>query len=138
MGREGVRINHKKLRRLYAEGCVQLCRRGGRKRATGARLPMALPQGPNQRWALDVVSDMLTDGRRLHILAMVDDFTRESVPGGRQSLSDARAEWRSIAPGKPQQNGFVESFKGWLRDECLNVTLLTTLAQARGGVATCL
>jgi putative transposase len=27
--------------------------------------------------------------------------------------------WHYIAPGKPQQNGFVESFNGRLRDECL-------------------
>jgi putative transposase len=29
-------------------------------------------------------------------------------------------EWHYIAPGKPMQNGFVESFNGRLRDECLN------------------
>jgi putative transposase len=29
-------------------------------------------------------------------------------------------DWHYIAPGKPQQNGFVESFNGKLRDECLN------------------
>ena len=31
--------------------------------------------------------------------------------------------WRYIAPGKPQQNGFVESFNGRFRDECLNECL---------------
>jgi putative transposase len=36
-----------------------------------------------------------------------------------------------IAPGKPQQNAFAESFNGRLRDECLNETLFTSLAQAR-------
>lgn len=40
-------------------------------------------------------------------------------------------EWHYIAPGKPQQNGFVESFNGRLRDECLNETLFTSLTQAR-------
>ncbi len=40
---------------------------------------MALPQGPNQRWSLDSVRDMLTDGRRLRILAVVDDFTRQCL-----------------------------------------------------------
>jgi len=43
--------------------------------------------------------------------------------------------WHYIAPGKPQQNGFVESFNGRLRDECLNETLFTTLAQARAVLA---
>ncbi|BCI68139.1 transposase [Acetobacter aceti] len=40
-------------------------------------------------------------------------------------------EWHYIAPGKPQQNGFVESFNGRLRDECLNETLFTSLTHAR-------
>ena len=40
-------------------------------------------------------------------------------------------EWHYIAPGKPQQNGFVESFNGKLRDECLNEEVFATLAEAR-------
>jgi putative transposase len=39
--------------------------------------------------------------------------------------------WHHIAPGKPQQNGFSESFNGKLRDECLNETLFTSLRHAR-------
>jgi Integrase core domain len=35
-------------------------------------------------------------------------------------------EWHYIAPGKPMQNGFVESFNGRLRDECLNDTCSPT------------
>ena len=49
---------------------------------------------------------------------------------------DRRVEWHYIAPGKPQQNGFVESFNGRLRDECLNETLFTSLADARAILAT--
>jgi putative transposase len=55
-------------------------RRGGRKRATGARSPLPLPLKPNQRWTLDFVHDQMTDGRRLRILAVVDDYTRECLP----------------------------------------------------------
>ena len=62
---EGVQINHKKLRRLYAEERLQVRRRGGRKRALGTRAPLTLPQGPNQRWSLDFVSDTLTDSRKV-------------------------------------------------------------------------
>ena len=40
-------------------------------------------------------------------------------------------EWHYIAPGKPMQNGFVESFNGRLRDECLNETLFASLPHAR-------
>ena len=54
-------------------------RRSGRKRALGTRLPMAIPQGPNQRWSLDFVSDAFVDGRRFRILAIVDDFSRECL-----------------------------------------------------------
>ena len=39
--------------------------------------------------------------------------------------------WHYIAPGKPMQNGFVESFNGSFRDECLNETLFSSLSQAR-------
>nr|CAM74325.1 integrase, catalytic [Magnetospirillum gryphiswaldense MSR-1] len=44
---------------------------------------------------------------------------------------DHQVEWHYIAPGKPTQNGFVESFNGRLRDECLNETLFSSLPQAR-------
>ena len=169
--REGIRMNHKKLRRLYAEERLQVRRRAGRKRALGARAPLAVPQGANQRWSLDFVHDTTTDGRRFRILAVVDDFTREclclaadtSLPGVRVAreldaivavrgrpasiVSDngpeltgmamlrwsqeLRVEWHYIDPGKPQQNAFVESFNGRLRDEFLNETLFTSLTQAR-------
>ena len=39
--------------------------------------------------------------------------------------------WHYIAPGKPTQNAFVESFNGKLRDECLNETIFTSLRHAR-------
>jgi putative transposase len=41
----------------------------------------------------------------------------------------SRVEWHHIAPGKPMQNAFIESFNGRLRDELLNETLFTTLAR---------
>ena len=44
-------------------------------------------------------------------------------------------EWHYIAPGKPQQNAFVESFIGRLRDECLNETLFSSLAEAKAVLA---
>ncbi len=44
---------------------------------------------------------------------------------------ERQVEWHYIAPGKPMQNGFVESFNGRLRDECLNETLFTSMAHAR-------
>jgi putative transposase len=169
--REGIRMNKKKLFRLYREEGLSVRRRRGRKRATGTRAPMALPDCPNQRWSLDFVSDTLSWGRRLRILCLVDDFTREalalvvdtSIGGQRLAreldaviarrgkpltiVSDNGTEmtsraildwtnrtgvgWHYIAPGKPQQNGFVESFIGRFRDECLNEEVFSSLAEAR-------
>jgi putative transposase len=169
--REGVVLNRKKLYRVYREERLTVRKRGGRKRALGTRAPMAIPQGTNQRWSLDFVSDALASGRRFRILTVVDDFSREclalvvdnSLSGIRVAreldrvvemrptpcmvVSDngteltSRAilewqekqgvEWHYIAPGKPTQNGFIESFNGRLRDECLNEHLFANLAQAR-------
>ena len=75
IAREGFVVNHKKVRRIYVEEKLQVRRRGGRKRALGTRKPMVLPDGPNQRWSLDFVSDAL----RFRILAVVDDFSRENL-----------------------------------------------------------
>lgn len=173
--REGTHMNHKKLRRIYAEERLQVRRRGGRKRALGTRAPMALPQAANQRWSLDFASDALVDGRRFRILAVIDDFSRECLRlvadtslSGRRVVRELEAimavrgrprscvsdngteltsmailtwsqehkvEWHYIAPGKPQQNAFAESFIGRLRDECLNETLFTSLAHARAVLA---
>ncbi len=48
-----------------------------------------------------------------------------------------RVEWHYIDPGKPQQNGFIESFNGSLRDELLNEELFDSLADARRKLAIC-
>jgi len=45
--------------------------------------------------------------------------------------SIGRLDWHYIAPGKPVQNAFVESFNSRLRDECLNEHIFLSLAEAR-------
>ena len=59
LAREGIALNNKKLLRLYREEGLRVRRRGGRKQALGTRSPIVLPDGPNQRWSLDFVSDSL-------------------------------------------------------------------------------
>jgi putative transposase len=174
LGRQGIVMNLKKLRRLYQEEKLTVRKRGGRKRALGTRRPLALPSRPGERWSLDFVSDAFTDGRRFRVLAVVDDFTREclrlvadtSLSGARLAreldslitrrgkpktivsdngtemtsmailkwCQETQVEWHYIAPGKPMQNGFVESFNGSFRDECLNETLFSSLPQARDAI----
>jgi putative transposase len=77
--REGHLINHKRLFRIYREEKLAVRRRGGSKRAMGTRAPMLIPMLPNDRWSLDFVSDQLTDGRRIRVLTVVDDCTRECL-----------------------------------------------------------
>jgi putative transposase len=49
---------------------------------------------------------------------------------------ETRVDWHYIAPGKPIQNAFIESFNGRLRDELLNETLFSSLSHARVMLAT--
>jgi len=169
--RQGIKLNGKKLYRLYKEERLTVRKRGGRKRALGTRAPMTIPQDQNLRWSLDFVMDTTVSGRRFRILTLVDDFTRECLGlvadtsltaprvvreldriietrgGPRMIVSDNGTEftsnailawqqerdieWHYIAPGKPMQNGFIESFNGRLRDECLNEHLFSNLNEAR-------
>jgi putative transposase len=48
---------------------------------------------------------------------------------------DHKIDWHYIAPGKPMQNGYVESFNGKMRDELLNETLFFSLDHARAVIA---
>jgi putative transposase len=56
------------------------------------------------------------------------ELTSNAILGWQQQHG---VEWHYIAPGKPMQNGFVESFNGRLRDECLNEHLFNNLNEAR-------
>jgi putative transposase len=79
LAREGHAPNHKKLYRRYREERLMVRRRRGRKRALGTRRALTLPIKLNQRWSLDFVSDTLSEGRRLRILCIVDDYRRECL-----------------------------------------------------------
>ncbi|VVT04882.1 conserved hypothetical protein [Rhizobium sp. EC-SD404] len=48
---------------------------------------------------------------------------------------DHRVDWHYIAPGKPMQNGYVESFNGRMRDELLNESLFFGIDHARSAIA---
>jgi putative transposase len=168
--REGWKVNHKRVYRLYVEEKLGLRRKRGRKRS-GVRQPLLQPTGANQTWSVDFMTDALSSGRRFRTLNVVDDFTREALAievdtslGGlrvarvlddlkmqrglpRQIRSDNGPEftsraldqwtyeqgirWHYIQPGRPLENGYVESFNGRLRDECLNENWFCSLGEAR-------
>ena len=57
-----------------------MVQRRKRKRMTGAaRVARSTPNQGNQRWSMDFVSDSLASGRKIRVLTVVDDFTRECL-----------------------------------------------------------
>lgn len=169
--KNGLRINHKRLFRLYQDMGLKVRRRGSRKRCKAIRLLRMRPSKVNEVWSLDFMSDRLADGRKIRVLNIVDEFSRESLKmvvdtslsGQRvvkeldelvrqigkpsQIISDNGTEftsvavlkwseltsvqWHYIEPGKPMQNGTIESFNGKVRDEFLNQHLFLNLREAR-------
>ena len=102
------------------------------------------------RECLALVADTLISGRR--VARELNDIIRRRGRRPDTIVSDNGTEltsnailgwadetavgWHYIAPGKPQQNGFIESFNGRLRDELLNETLFGSLPHARAALET--
>jgi putative transposase len=76
---KGFSWNHKKVYRVYTDMKLNIRRRA--KRRLPARIKEALwqPEGPNEVWSIDFMSDALTDGRKFRLLSVMDDFNRESL-----------------------------------------------------------
>ncbi|PHR12968.1 MAG: IS3 family transposase [Sphingopyxis sp.] len=100
------------------------------------------------RECLAAVPDTSISGRRV-VRELAELIAERGKPGmivsdnGTELTSNAvlawcgemGVEWHYIAPGKPMQNGFCESFNGRMRDELLNETLFLSLAHARVEIA---
>src|SRR6476659_6400001 len=69
------------------------------------------------------------------LLSVSDNGTEPTSNAILTWCQHTKVGWHYIAPGKPQQNAFAESFIGRFRDECLNETLFTSLLQARAVLA---
>ncbi len=76
--REGWRVNHKRVFRLYRQEGLSLRLKVRKKRVSRPRVPPPVPERPNQRWSMDFVADRLADGRRFRILTFVDNVSRVS------------------------------------------------------------
>ena len=77
--REGWLVNHKRVERLYREEGLSLRRRRRRKRLSHLRVVRQAPVAADQVWALDFVHDRLMDGRGFRALAVIDEWSRESL-----------------------------------------------------------
>ena len=81
LSREGRQVNHKRVFRLWQKFDLSLPKQKKRKRArpTGLGLLPAANK-PNQIWSYDFVFDACSGkGRRLKILTIVDEYTRECL-----------------------------------------------------------
>lgn len=172
---QGKVVNHKRVERLWRAAGFQVPRRRRKawKRSKVEPQPQVpcVAERPNHVWAYDFMEDGLMDGRKVRILNVLDEFTREwlavkvgasmsgkavvsvlcplfqerGVPafvrndnGGEFIASEVRAALEAvgtrpafIAPGAPWQNGFVESFHGKLRDECLDREAFASLRESQ-------
>jgi putative transposase len=78
LGREGWRVNHKRVYRLYCEEGLAVRRRQRKRLKAAGRMPLALPRQINQVWTMDFTHDQLASGRKFRTLNWMDGYTRES------------------------------------------------------------
>jgi putative transposase len=77
--REGIRVNHKRIERVYREEGLAVRRR---QRKSLTRICRGRPPAParaNEQWALDFLEDALASGRTIRLLSVIDVYTREAL-----------------------------------------------------------
>jgi putative transposase len=94
---EGLAMNRKKTERLCREERLTVRRRRGRRKATGTRAPIRAEARPNARWSVDFVHDQLVAGRRLRILNVIDDVTKERLAAVVDTSISGRRVARELA-----------------------------------------
>ncbi len=78
--REGWKVNHKRVYRLYCQENLAVRTKRPRRHVTAKPREDRAPAGRiNDCWSMDFMSDQLFDGRNLRVLTIVDNFTRESL-----------------------------------------------------------
>jgi putative transposase len=79
--RQAQPINHKRVRRLWQQAGLQVPARPKRRRKPSARpdRPHLQAERPNQVWSYDFLEDATASGRKLRLLTLVDEFTRECL-----------------------------------------------------------
>jgi putative transposase len=58
---------------------LNIRRRAKRRLPARIREALFIPEGPNEVWSIDFMSDALVDGRKFRVLNVIDDFNRESL-----------------------------------------------------------
>ena len=78
--REGWKINHKRVYRLYRQEGLNLRKQSSRKKISVSRAPKkGLMAAVNECWCMNFVADQLYHGKRFRALTVLDTFSRESL-----------------------------------------------------------
>ncbi len=108
MRREGWLVNHKRSEQLYRMQGLNLRRnRPRRRKAVVTRGTTVVPMRRDERLSMDFMHDQLHDGRRLRVLTVVDQYTREALAtearGGSFPAHDVidMLNWLSSSHRKP-------------------------------------
>ena len=80
LAREGMVVNHKRVYRLYREESLAMRIRQRRRIRWNGAVTSPAAAKPNERWSMDFVSDCVSTGKVIRMLAIVDGYTRE-CPG---------------------------------------------------------
>ena len=78
---DGWVVNHKRVQRIWQKEGLQVPYRRKYKKAMGSSAnscSVKKAEYPNHVWTYDFVSDQTEDGRKLRLLTVLDEFTRES------------------------------------------------------------
>src|SRR5947207_5290377 len=79
---EGWMLNRKRVHRLWRQEGLKVPQKQRKRRRLGGSVNACFrrkAQGPNDVWSYDFVMDQTSDGRRLKMLPVVDEFTRECL-----------------------------------------------------------
>lgn len=79
---EGLEVNRKRVERLWRQEGLQVVRRPGKKKAPGSTdnaCHIRKAKAVNQAWSVDFVQDQTVEGRRLKILTVIDEYSREAL-----------------------------------------------------------
>jgi len=72
-------ISASKIRRVYEKEGLSLYKRMKKKRTDNPANPIAVPLKPNVEWAMDFMSDSLTNGRKVRTLNIIDQYNRKCL-----------------------------------------------------------
>jgi len=72
-------IGASRIRRVYERSGLALSKRLRRRIKDNPKNPIEIPFARNQEWAMDFMSDALSDGRKIRTLNVVDHFNRQNL-----------------------------------------------------------